>query len=65
MNEREIDVSVSEGAREDVGDNKIYQDEGKLVREGKDVIGNLIQNCIDVSPKDFIVCILQIKGDLN
>lgn len=60
-----IDVGARGDAREDAGDDEVYQDDGKLVQEGKDIIDNLIQNCIDTTPKELIACILQIKGNLN
>ncbi|CEJ00570.1 hypothetical protein RMCBS344292_14622 [Rhizopus microsporus] len=61
LDKKEIDVGAGEGARKDAGDDKVYQDEGKLAREVKDIIDNLIQNCIDMMPKELIACILQIK----
>lgn len=65
LDKKEIDVGAGEGARKDAGDDKVYQDEGKLAREVKDIIDNLIQNCIDMMPKELIACILQIKGNLS
>lgn len=65
VNEREIDVGAGEAASEVCTEEKIIHDEGKLVREGKDVVDGLIQYCIDFSIDDLMGMVLQTSGNLS
>lgn len=61
LDEREVDVGAGEAARENATDSKIYEDEVKLVREGKDVIDHLLENTVEVPAEDLVGSISQIK----
>ncbi|KAG1136280.1 hypothetical protein G6F37_012121 [Rhizopus arrhizus] len=56
---KEIDVGAGEAASEVCSKEKIIHDEGKLVREGKDVLDGLIQYCINFSIDDLMGMIIQ------
>lgn len=66
IGKNEIDVSAGEVAMSDGYDDKVYAtDEGKLTREGKDVVDGLIEHCVFETPVNLRGCILQIKGRLR
>jgi hypothetical protein len=62
---KEIDVGAGEAASEVCSEEKIIHDEGKLVREGKDVLDGLIQYCINFSIDDLMGMIIQTSGILS
>ncbi|CAO0793111.1 unnamed protein product [Mucor circinelloides] len=55
-------VGAGTAARENATGNKIYEDEGKLVREGKDGIDRLLEDTVNVPAEDLVGSIWQIKG---
>ncbi|KAG1090705.1 hypothetical protein G6F42_019625 [Rhizopus arrhizus] len=57
-----VDVGAGKAARENATGNKIYEDEGKLVREGKDGIDRLLEDTVNVPAEDLVGSIWQIKG---
>ncbi|KAL7308120.1 hypothetical protein PS15m_012014 [Mucor circinelloides] len=57
-----VDVGGGEAARENATGNKIHEDEGKLVREGKDGIDHFLEDTVKVPAEDLVGSILQMKG---
>ncbi|RCH80036.1 hypothetical protein CU098_006575, partial [Rhizopus stolonifer] len=62
VNGKEIDVGAGEAASEVCSEEKIIHGEGKLVREGKDIVDGLVRYCIDFSIDNLLGMIIQTSG---
>lgn len=58
----EVDVGAAECAKPCPPDSKIFGDEGKLVKEGKDVVDGVVNRLHEVPIANIEGQILQIAG---
>ena len=62
-NGQEYDLGAGELSKHDPGDDKLFRDEGKLIREGKEVVDGLAYTlCGSSSDQEFIGWLLQLNG---
>jgi hypothetical protein len=61
---KEIDIGAGEASSAVCAKTKIDRDEGKLVREIKDILDGLIHYCIDFSIDGLRAMVLQTSGIL-
>ena len=62
-NGQEYDLGAGELSKHDPGDDKLFGDEGKLIREGKEVVDGLAYTlCGSLSDQEFKGWLLQLNG---
>ena len=61
--EHQLDVSAGEIAKNTAAEKKVFMDQGKLLRESKDILDYLIQNASDENAHEKLSCfMIQIAG---
>jgi hypothetical protein len=62
INDEEVDVGAGKVARASPTNTKIHDDEGKLVKEGKDIVDGLVNRIHDIQIEMVWGQIIQIAG---
>ncbi|KAL1925945.1 hypothetical protein VTP01DRAFT_7223 [Rhizomucor pusillus] len=61
--EHETDVASGEIAKDTTSVDKLFMDEGKLIREGKDILDDMLRNAIEEYAHERLACwMIQIAG---